>query len=71
MKQLILIPSQARKIILHAAGLSGRAQFGQGREAVYKLIDHLGYVQLDTIMSLSVPITNTLQRAYLTISRNG
>ena len=48
MKQLILTPSQARKIILHAAGLSGRAPFGKGREAVYKLIDHLGYVQLDT-----------------------
>jgi uncharacterized protein YcaQ len=48
MKQLILTNSQARKIILHAAGLSKRAQFGKGREAVYKLIDHLGYIQLDT-----------------------
>ncbi len=48
MNQLILTPSQARKIILHAAGLSQRAQFGKGREAVYKLIDHLGFIQLDT-----------------------
>lgn len=48
MDQLILTPSQARNIILHAAGLSKRAQFGKGREAVYKLIDHLGFVQLDT-----------------------
>src|SRR5688500_4380354 len=48
MKQLILTKSEARKIILHAAGLSKRAQFGKGREAVYKLIDHLGYLQLDT-----------------------
>lgn len=48
MKQLILNKSEARKIILHAAGLSKRAQFGKGREAVYKLIDHLGYLQLDT-----------------------
>ncbi len=47
MSQLILTPSQARKIILHAAGLSKRAPFGKGREAVYKLIDHLGYVQID------------------------
>ena len=47
MKQLILSPSQARKIILHAAGLAKRAPFGKGREAVYKLIDHLGYVQID------------------------
>jgi uncharacterized protein YcaQ len=48
MKQLILTKPEARKIILHAAGLSKRAQFGKGREAVYKLIDHLGYLQLDT-----------------------
>ncbi|MHA4809097.1 winged helix-turn-helix domain-containing protein [Flavitalea flava] len=43
-----LTPSQARKIILHAAGLSKRGQFGKGKEAVYKLIDHLGFVQVDT-----------------------
>src|SRR6202012_4550317 len=43
-----LTPSQARNIILHAAGLARKAQFGKGREAVYKLIDHLGFVQLDT-----------------------
>ena len=48
MKQLVLTKPEARKIILHAAGLSKRAQFGKGREAVYKLIDHLGYLQLDT-----------------------
>src|ERR1700722_8304745 len=48
MKRIILTPSEARKIILHAAGLSKRAQFGKGREAVYKLIDHLGFVQVDT-----------------------
>jgi uncharacterized protein len=46
--QLALTKAQARKIILHAAGLSKRAQFGKGREAVYKLIDHLGFVQVDT-----------------------
>ena len=45
---LILTKSQARKIILHAAGLSKRAQFGKGIEAVYKFIDHLGFVQIDT-----------------------
>jgi len=48
MNPLILTRSQARKIILHAAGLSRRAQFGKGREAVYKLIDHLGFIQVDT-----------------------
>ncbi|MCF6403060.1 winged helix DNA-binding domain-containing protein [Chitinophaga filiformis] len=48
MNQHILTPSQARKIILHAAGLSKKAQFGKGPEAVYKLIDHLGFIQIDT-----------------------
>src|SRR5258706_7563009 len=47
--RLILTKSQARKIILHAAGLSKRAQFGKGKKAVYNLIDHLGFVQIDTI----------------------
>jgi uncharacterized protein YcaQ len=47
MKQLVLTRSEARKIILHAAGLARPAQFGKGREAVYKLIDHLGHVQID------------------------
>jgi uncharacterized protein YcaQ len=50
----ILVPpvtldkSQARKIILHAAGLSKRAQFGRGKEAVFRVIEHLGFVQIDT-----------------------
>ena len=44
----MLTPSQARKIILHAAALNKRAPFGKGREAVYKLIDHLGFIQIDT-----------------------
>jgi len=48
MKEMSLPKAQARKIILHAAGLSRRAQFGKGREAVYKLIEHLGFVQVDT-----------------------
>src|SRR5258706_10420910 len=48
MNQLILSRAQARKIILHAAGLSKQGQFGKGKEAVWKLIDHLGFVQLDT-----------------------
>ena len=45
---ITLTKSQARKIILHAAGLSKRAQFGKGKEAAYKAIDHLGFVQIDT-----------------------
>jgi len=48
MDPIILTKSQARKIIIHAAGLSKRAQFGKGREGAYKVIDHLGFVQVDT-----------------------
>jgi uncharacterized protein YcaQ len=48
MKQVILSKSDARKIILHAAGLAKRAPFGKGREAAYKFIEHLGFVQIDT-----------------------
>jgi uncharacterized protein YcaQ len=50
MSQLILSKSHAKKIILHAAGLARPARFGKGREAVYKVIDHLGYLQIDTNM---------------------
>jgi uncharacterized protein YcaQ len=45
---ILLSRSQARKIILEAAGLARRGQFGTGIEAVYRLIDQLGFVQLDT-----------------------
>ena len=48
MDPVILKKSQARKIILHAAGLSKRGQFGKGKEAAYKVIDQLGFIQVDT-----------------------
>lgn len=48
MDPFTLSRSEARKIILHAAGLSKRGQFGKGCEAVYQLINHLGFVQIDT-----------------------
>lgn len=48
MEPISLTKSQARKIILNAAGLARKAQFGEGIEAVYRVIDHLGFVQLDT-----------------------
>ena len=48
MAAILLTNSQARKIVLHAAGLAKRAQFGKGKEAAFKLIDHLGFVQIDT-----------------------
>lgn len=48
MEAILLTKAQARKIILNAAGLARKAQFGLGIEAVYRLVDHLGFVQLDT-----------------------
>lgn len=48
MTPLRLTIPQARKIILHAGGLARAAQFGKGPESVFKIIGHLGYVQLDT-----------------------
>jgi len=48
MESITLTKPQARKIILAAAGLAKKAQFGIGIEAVYRVIDHLGFVQLDT-----------------------
>lgn len=48
MNSISLSKPQARKIILHAAGLAKRGQFGKGKEAVYKFIDHLGFLQIDT-----------------------
>jgi len=48
MDHVTLTKSQARKIILHASGLSKPAQFGKGLDAVYKVIDHLGFLQVDT-----------------------
>lgn len=48
MKPLVISLSRARSIILHAAGLAKPAQFGRGKEAVFKFIDHLGFLQIDT-----------------------
>jgi uncharacterized protein len=48
MEPVTVTKTQARKIILHAAGLCRRGQFGKGLEAAYKVIDHLGFVQVDT-----------------------
>jgi uncharacterized protein YcaQ len=48
MEYITLTKLQARKIILDAAGLARKVQFGTGIEAVYRVIDRLGFVQLDT-----------------------
>jgi len=48
MKPVVLTKEQVRRIILHAAGLTRRGQFGKGLEAAYKVIEQLGFVQVDT-----------------------
>ena len=48
MPVLTISKDKARAIIVHAAGLAKKAQFGKGIEAAYKVIDHLGFIQVDT-----------------------
>ena len=44
-----LTKSQARRIWLHAQRLDAAAPFGGGTEATRAAVEHLGYVQIDTI----------------------
>ena len=46
---LKLAKSQARRIWLHAQRLDESAPFGGGPEATRAAVEHLGYVQIDTI----------------------
>lgn len=48
-KSLALSPARARAIWLHAQRLDTAAPFGTGPEATPLAIEHLGYVQIDTI----------------------
>lgn len=48
MEPIVITKAQARKIILEASGLARKGQFGSGMEAVYRIVDHLGFLQLDT-----------------------
>lgn len=48
-KPLSIRPSQARRIWLRAQRLDTLAPFGGGPEATPAAVDHLGYVQIDTI----------------------
>jgi uncharacterized protein YcaQ len=44
-----LAKAQARRIWLHAQRLDSRAPFGEGPQATAAAVEHLGYVQIDTI----------------------
>lgn len=48
MSPIAVTQQQIRKIILQATGLARPFTFGKGPDAVYNLINHLGYVQIDT-----------------------
>jgi len=48
-KPSALTQSQARRIWLRAQRLDARAPFGDGPEATPAAVEHLGYVQIDTI----------------------
>jgi len=48
--------AEARRIWLHATRLDVRAPFGEGAAAAARAIEHLGYVQIDTI--------NVIERAH-------
>lgn len=48
-RSLALSPSDARRLWLRAQRLDQAAPFGSGPEATRRAIEHLGYVQIDTI----------------------
>ncbi|MDA1369658.1 MAG: winged helix DNA-binding domain-containing protein [Proteobacteria bacterium] len=50
----------ARKLILHCQRLNSRSTFGRGIDATLKAIEHLGYVQIDTLSVVSRAHLHTL-----------
>jgi uncharacterized protein YcaQ len=46
---IAISPAHARAIWLRAQGLDSEASFGEGPAAVNRVVEHLGYVQIDTI----------------------
>lgn len=53
-------PSDARRLILARQGLGSRRTFGSGIEATQKAIEHLGYVQIDTLSVVARAHIHTL-----------
>lgn len=46
---MMISKKDARRWIIQSGGLNVKRPFGQGKQSVYRAIDHLGYVQIDTI----------------------
>jgi uncharacterized protein YcaQ len=53
-------PSDARRLILARQGLASRRTFGSGLGATQKAIEHLGYVQIDTLSVVARAHIHTL-----------
>jgi len=47
--KITLSPAQARKIVLASQGVFKEKALGRGSDAVLQAIEHLGYIQIDTI----------------------
>ena len=52
--------NNARRLILTRQGLTSRRSFGSGLDATLKAIEHLGYVQIDTLSVVERPHIHTL-----------
>tara|TARA_B110000858_G_scaffold124146_1_gene141574 strand:+ start:755 stop:1909 length:1155 start_codon:yes stop_codon:yes gene_type:complete len=52
--------SDARRLILARQGLASRRSFGSGLDATQKVIEHLGYVQIDTLSVVARAHIHTL-----------
>lgn len=52
--------SDARQLVLARQGLASRRSFGSGLEATQKAIEHLGYVQIDTLSVVARAHIHTL-----------
>ncbi|GAK60461.1 hypothetical protein U27_00358 [Candidatus Vecturithrix granuli] len=61
MKNIQITPELARRIALHAQLLDGSAEFPAGKEGVARIIEQLGYVQIDTIAVIERAHHHTLQ----------
>jgi uncharacterized protein YcaQ len=53
-------PSDARRLVLARQGLASRGTFGSGLGATQKAIEHLGYVQIDTLSVVARAHIHTL-----------
>ena len=55
-----LSPNQARRLVVNRQGLHKRSAFGSGDTALLECIEHLGYIQIDTISVINRAHQHTL-----------